>query len=476
MNTMDCHQVREQLNAFLDHELGEFENRQVAAHVEECPSCRHELDAYRSTRDFMHQYGAVPSPPNMAENIRIIMEKERLIPRRSKARSLFTASRASTVGRFALAATFLLAILGGGSYYIFDTIGDHQKITTHKAAQTSARAELQTPAATAAREYARGLEEKSPTEPETLSLNSLDDEALPDADESSEGLSGESHAAQDQPTARSAQETAVARSMPAQPATPAQPSSNTFRGRAPKPRESVRVNSLDIMVEETLALARTASGAGPGSLPAIADGASAPKARSLKPFSELSGVGGAAGEKRLADSEKSDDALSGLSWSVASRSLPASAAASPSASATMADKPSASKPAPASSKNTKKDTKEKKKLPALSIILKARSGQPLVQQQAMMKQLQPLLDSGAAQMQNGKVVLNMPADETLKLLQSINADPSNVAPVPVPEKMLQNEISSKEPRLVNTEIIFMPNEAKPAEPAAEADEPSGDSE
>lgn len=453
---MDCHQAREQLNAYLDGELGEFETRQVAAHVESCQSCRHELEAYRGTRDIMRQFGPAPSPPHMAESIRIVMEKERLIPRRGRISSTISQARFPRVNRLALAATFLLAMLAGGSWFVYDNAGKF--LAGKQQAKTSSRAAV----AEKAQKLTLENTGNAVAPPETLSMELAEapladaDLASPDSemDEDSDISSETRRARAVSQATRSARETmALGRGTAPRPAPPAAPRAAARRGFA-------ATDSLDILVAESPSPGR-ASGGGPGALPAPGDDG----VMAAKPFSEA---------KAMLRELEYGNAPEGIAWNIADRfeSSPAISAsrAAEAEEATLgatARAPVRMKSA-AADKGAKADDK-KAKPPALNIILKARSGQPHAQQQAILKQLKPHLDSGAAQIQNGKLVLNMTADETLVILQSINEEQAGSASVPVPEKMLKNEIAKPEPRIVNTEIIFVSDDSAPATATPAAD-------
>ena len=448
---MDCHQAREQLNAYLDGELGEFETRQVAAHVESCQSCRHELEAYRGTRDIIRRFGPAPSPPHLAESIRIVMEKERLIPRRGRISSTISQARFPRVNRLALAATFLLAMLAGGSWFVYDNAGKF--LAGKQQAKISSRAAVAEKAQKLTLENAGN----AAAPPETLSmelakapLSSPDSGMDEDSDDSSETRRAR---AVSQAT-RSARETmALARGSAPRPAPPAAPRAAARRGFA-------ATDSLDILVAESPSEGR-ASGGGPGALPAHGSGGSA----LAKPFTEA---------KAMLRELEYGGAPEGIAWNISDRFAPSPAISASRAMGADEAAPGATARSPvrmksaAADKGVKADDKQTKP-PALNIILKARSGQPHAQQQAILKQLKPHLDSGAAQIQNGKLILKMPADETLVILRTINEQQTGAASVPVPEKMLKNEIAKPEPRIVNTEIIFVSDDSAPATAVPAAD-------
>lgn len=57
----DCEQIRMQISAFLDNELGSGDAIRVAHHLEMCVPCRHEYDQTRTVRDTLRSL-PVPSP------------------------------------------------------------------------------------------------------------------------------------------------------------------------------------------------------------------------------------------------------------------------------------------------------------------------------------------------------------------------------------------------------------------------------
>jgi anti-sigma factor RsiW len=65
---MECHEVRQQLSAWLDHELPETAAAALAVHVEKCAACRQEwlqLQALDAALDNL----AAPVPPDLAEKV-----------------------------------------------------------------------------------------------------------------------------------------------------------------------------------------------------------------------------------------------------------------------------------------------------------------------------------------------------------------------------------------------------------------------
>lgn len=453
---MDCLKVRELINAYLDDELSEVETRHVGTHVHECVSCRHELEAYRQTRDLMREFGRVDSPPNLAENIRIVMEKERLIPRRRKPLTRLAAPRMSNLSRLALAASFLIALLAGGSFYAYDYFsGVARDMAKQKALHTQKLAQSQTPAAANAQAFAKKLasvpEDKSPDEPEEITLSADLDDDTPAASESAvmEPAADASRNAQNafifHDSRGSVERSSRGYSQPPAP-------------RASGARSASRNEAKEILVDEEESGAFDVFSRGPGALPSSSSFAGNLDSGSPAPAMVA--------DSKLAqpDGEKSVTAMADMAWALAQPPEPArTRGLQPKTDGTAKTATSTA----VSGSGATKDAGKKKSKPSLNIILKASSLQPAMQQQAVLNQLQTQIQSGQAKVKDGKIVLNMSADETLKVLNAMNADPAGVGRVPVPEKMLQNEIKGEQPRSVTTEIIFVP-EAAPAKPAEAA--------
>jgi anti-sigma factor RsiW len=95
---MECHEVRQQLSAWLDHELAATTEAALAAHVEKCAACRQEwlhLQALDAALDNL----AAPVPAGLAEKVLARLRR----PRRQWWQSI------------ALAACLVLGIALGGT-------------------------------------------------------------------------------------------------------------------------------------------------------------------------------------------------------------------------------------------------------------------------------------------------------------------------------------------------------------------------
>jgi anti-sigma factor RsiW len=65
---MDCYEVRQQLSAWLDHELAETTEAALAAHVEKCAACRQEWLQLKALEAALGNLAA-PVPPELAEKV-----------------------------------------------------------------------------------------------------------------------------------------------------------------------------------------------------------------------------------------------------------------------------------------------------------------------------------------------------------------------------------------------------------------------
>ncbi|MFC1474487.1 anti-sigma factor family protein [bacterium] len=109
---MNCESVRTLLNSFIDGETSELESRSISQHISSCESCAAEAKQYRRTRDLVSEFGAESAPDGLLNDIRMKMQKEP-----QKQPTSFLKYR----GVMALAATFLIVILGGVYFGILKT-------------------------------------------------------------------------------------------------------------------------------------------------------------------------------------------------------------------------------------------------------------------------------------------------------------------------------------------------------------------
>ncbi len=113
---MNCSDVRELINAYIDGELGQFEAHQVERHIDKCESCREETEQFRKTSALIAEYGRETAPASLINDIRMKMEKEKsgMINLRSFRKT----------GWWALAASFILIVLGGAYMNVFKINGN----------------------------------------------------------------------------------------------------------------------------------------------------------------------------------------------------------------------------------------------------------------------------------------------------------------------------------------------------------------
>ncbi|MEW6202025.1 MAG: zf-HC2 domain-containing protein [bacterium] len=107
---MDCEKAREQLNAYVDGEIGGEEAEYITAHIAECQHCAAEHKSLRSLRRLVSRYGAVPSPQGILDELheRLMEEDKRTAPVAKRPRR--TAVSLRWMG---LAASFVLLVAGG---------------------------------------------------------------------------------------------------------------------------------------------------------------------------------------------------------------------------------------------------------------------------------------------------------------------------------------------------------------------------
>ena len=61
---MDCHEIKKLIPLYLDHELGEFEQQQVEAHVQNCPDCQREAREIEKSWELLGEIKAVEPDPD----------------------------------------------------------------------------------------------------------------------------------------------------------------------------------------------------------------------------------------------------------------------------------------------------------------------------------------------------------------------------------------------------------------------------
>jgi anti-sigma factor (TIGR02949 family) len=109
-----CSQVEEALSAFLDGEVIDVERREIEAHLSVCPGCQRRYRAEQSVRSFVRQRRdrlVEPAPPDL--RLRIV----RAVQTEETQRRWDVMSRRRTFGLLALAASLVLAVIGGSFYF-----------------------------------------------------------------------------------------------------------------------------------------------------------------------------------------------------------------------------------------------------------------------------------------------------------------------------------------------------------------------
>jgi anti-sigma factor RsiW len=107
--TMECHEVQEQLSAWLDHELAEAAGAAVEAHVERCAACRREWRKLTALDAALGDLAA-PVPIGLAEKV-----TARLRPPRRRQWWQSVALAACLVLGIALGGTMARGFYGAGA-------------------------------------------------------------------------------------------------------------------------------------------------------------------------------------------------------------------------------------------------------------------------------------------------------------------------------------------------------------------------
>ena len=74
---MKCEQVQSLLSLYLDGALRGAQMQQVAAHIEECASCRAEYKQLQNTQRLVAGLGKQPAPPELALRLRVALSQAR---------------------------------------------------------------------------------------------------------------------------------------------------------------------------------------------------------------------------------------------------------------------------------------------------------------------------------------------------------------------------------------------------------------
>jgi hypothetical protein len=73
---MNCENIKELLNAYIDNLLSEKERETVHAHIASCPSCKEELDELTQAVNLVRELDRVVPPPWFSEQVMINIKKE----------------------------------------------------------------------------------------------------------------------------------------------------------------------------------------------------------------------------------------------------------------------------------------------------------------------------------------------------------------------------------------------------------------
>ncbi|OGG54795.1 MAG: hypothetical protein A3F84_21785 [Candidatus Handelsmanbacteria bacterium RIFCSPLOWO2_12_FULL_64_10] len=114
MPELACNRIEETLSAFLDGEVTEAERKEIEAHLSACPGCQSQYRAEQSVRSFVRQRRnqlVEPAPPDL--RLRIV----RAVQAEETKRRWDVMSRRRTFGLLALAASLVLAVIGGSLYF-----------------------------------------------------------------------------------------------------------------------------------------------------------------------------------------------------------------------------------------------------------------------------------------------------------------------------------------------------------------------
>lgn len=109
-----CSQIEEALSAFLDGEVIDAERREIEAHLSVCPGCQSRYRAEQSVRSFVRQRrNRLVEPASECLRRRIV----KAVQAEETRRRWDVLSQRRMVGRLALAASLVLAVIGGSLYF-----------------------------------------------------------------------------------------------------------------------------------------------------------------------------------------------------------------------------------------------------------------------------------------------------------------------------------------------------------------------
>lgn len=481
---MDCHSVRENINAYIDRELSEMESRLVAAHIEDCLSCRHEFDAYSAVRDFVRQNRDVASPPDLSENIRIIMEKERLLPRRK----LGIPALRLRPWQMAVAACFLVAILSASALKMF-LPRPRYKAETFQVVSVpvplAAKMKFRESAPSAAQAGPAPAEKND--DAETLALRSRPPAPAKDlfgagAAFSSPATGGPSRRTQSLAAVAAGNGSSAKKTASA--TTNGRRSADKGSGDLKKfMKNKSGDGTLSFSLSNSLADTMPIQGALPsGGLPVlpntdfdftdmqnmiatgnISNSTRNPVAVAYNRPGDGSNDGYAVALTETSPAETPEKIVVAKAYKTNADELSYAAAADTASGKNYLDFASTAAPAdfgkapaaavpPQAHAAVQNNTRQQGK-PPLNMTVRVQCKVPVKCRAAVFQTIQNA-GGNAQQLKNGNIVMSLPPDQTLMQLNNIKAtSPGDAKINKVPEPLLQNEANDQAPRTINTEII-----------------------
>ncbi len=107
---MNCKEIQKKLSAYVVGDLDDQTREEIAAHLQSCPECRHELQVLQRTGDLLEPMEMVEPPAGMWKKI-----DERLVPRPVRVRPKVPAWRGilkPVLAGIAIAAILVAVIVG----------------------------------------------------------------------------------------------------------------------------------------------------------------------------------------------------------------------------------------------------------------------------------------------------------------------------------------------------------------------------
>ena len=412
---MDCDRIKEQLHALADGELTGEETAAVEEHLSQCDACRAELDAVNMARSFMASHGKVDSPPDMAEAIRNTLEQEGVIPKRVaplRSRRKFALPKISTPRAAALAAAFVVVLLGAGIFRFFTSF---QHIGEDKQNPAKGKPAVM---ASAPGESSDSAEEKSTARLQPFGAEADDYDTLEEVEET------EAEAAAEPPADEG-------------PVAVAGAALDTWEDRTAGSRNRESAKKHDAGKTSGAAMAMAAAPPAPD----VNDMYAMEMAEDEAPYVEQP-----SSRSLLARGDAPAAAKS--TATAASPTMAADEAAGMDMLA-LNDFSSAPKAKSKKDKN-KEEKKDKKKF--LELFANYTSKDPKALQQIAIDAVKAR--GGNATVINNKVILNMSPAETLDVLNDIKSNAGDKDNIVVPEELLKGQAEQADPPEVQTEIII----------------------